>query len=241
MRHGWECDEWDPSSITYWDKDFDIKHDDLVKATLELPMETDPGTHFSYCTPGTVVLGAVLERATGMKISKFARENLFDPLGIKNPTWATVPGGWTQAGGYVNMLPRDMAKIGLLVLQKGNWNGEQIISEDWIRLSTQEHVSLDSDQPSWGRCYGYLWRLGDVRIFGTLVKSIYAIGGWQQVIAIFPALDMVVVIVGGDYEEHLGQPFEILERFILPAALGYGAIHPSSRAGILNTGSFVSY
>jgi CubicO group peptidase (beta-lactamase class C family) len=221
MRHGWECDEWDPASITYRMKDFDLKHPDLIEATLELPIETDPGTHFSYCTPSTVVLGGVLQKAIGMKIAKYARENLFNPLDIKTATWISAAGGWTQTGAGMEMLPRDMAKIGLLVLQNGNWNGKQIISENWIQLSTQEHVSLEPDQPSWGRGYGYLWRLGDVRIIGTPVQSIYGIGGWQQVIAIFPDLDMVVVINGGDYEEHLGQPFEILEGFILPAALGY--------------------
>jgi len=162
MRHGWECDEWDPASITYRTKDFEYKHADLVKATLELPVETDPGSHFSYCTPSTVVLGAVLERATGMTLSQFAWQNLFDPLGINRATWMHVPGGgWTQAGSGVEMIPRDMARIGLLVLRNGNWNSEQIVPESWIQRSTEEHVALEQDQPSWDRGYGYLWRLGE--------------------------------------------------------------------------------
>ena len=120
------------------------------------------------------------------------------------------------------MLPRDMAKIGLLVLQNGNWNGEQIISEDWIRLSTQEYSSLEPEQqPSWGRGYGYLWWLGDVRVIGSRVRSVCALGGWQQVIAVFPKLDMVIVINGGDDESYAGQVYEIMEGFILPAVLGY--------------------
>jgi CubicO group peptidase (beta-lactamase class C family) len=193
----------------------------LIETILNFPMETLPGSHFSYCTSGTYVLNALLTKATEMRLTSFADQNLMEPLGVKSANWIPFVGSWSEVNGVFSMLPRDMAKIGLLVLQNGNWNGEQIISKDWIRLSTQTHVSLDPDQPSWGKGYGYLWWLGDVRIVGTPVQSICALGGWQQVLAIFPELDMVVVINGGDQEDFEGQPFEIMERFILPAVLGY--------------------
>ncbi len=221
MRHGWECDERDPDSIAYSENDFDIQVPDLIEATLDLPMETFPGSHFSYCTPSTVVLGGVLKKATGMEVPKYAQEKLFDPLGINTAVWTTTRGDWTNTGGGVLMLPRDMAKIGLLLAQNGIWNGEQIISEDWIQSSIQEQVTLESELPSWGKGYGYLWWLGDIRVIGTRVESVCALGGWQQVIAIFPELEMVVVITGADSERYAGQPYQILEKFILPAALGY--------------------
>jgi CubicO group peptidase (beta-lactamase class C family) len=221
MRHGWECDEWNPSSITAPRKNFDRRHPDLVAATLELPMVTDPGTHFSYCTPATVVLGGVLERATGERVASFAKRNLFDPLKIKHAVWMSAPGGWTQTGAALEMLPRDLAKLGQLVLDRGMWRGHQVISEEWVDISTTGYVLMEPEEHSWDKSYGYLWRLGDIRVIGTRVESVFGMGGWMQVLLIFPDLDMVVVILGGDYEEHAGQPFEILERFILPAVLGY--------------------
>jgi CubicO group peptidase (beta-lactamase class C family) len=222
MRHGWECDDWDPASRTYHQKDHPLDRSDLIETILYFPMESAPGSSFSYCTSGTYVLNAILTKATGMELSDFAEEYLFEPLGIESVTWIPFLGGWAEVCGIQSMLPRDMAKIGLLVLQNGNWNGEQIISEDWIRRSMQEYVTLEPDQqPSWGRGYGYLWWLGDIRIIGSSVKSVCALGGWQQVIAIFPKLDMVVVINGGDDESYAGQVYQIMEEFILPAALGY--------------------
>jgi CubicO group peptidase (beta-lactamase class C family) len=222
MRHGWECDDWDPASRTYYDNDHPLDRSDLVETILYFPMESTPGASFSYCTSGTYVLNAMLTKVTGMELSSFAEQYLFEPLGIESVTWIPFWGGWAEIGGVQSMRPRDMARIALLVLQNGNWNGEQIISEDWIRRSTQEHVTLDPDQqPSWGRGYGYLWWLGDVRVIGSSVRSVCALGGWQQVIAVFPELDMVVVINGGDDESYGGQVYEIMENFILPAVLGY--------------------
>jgi CubicO group peptidase (beta-lactamase class C family) len=220
MRHGWECDDWDPASRTY-QNEYPLDRSDLIETILYFPTETLPGSSFSYCTSATYVLNALLTKATGMELSNLAEQYLFAPLSIESATWMPFMGGWAEIGGVQSMRPRDMAKIGLLVLQNGNWNGDQIVSEDWIRLSTQEHVSLDSDEPSWGAGYGYLWRLGNVRIIGSSVRSVYALGGWQQVIAVFPKLDMVVVINGGDDESYAGQVFQVMEDFILPAALGY--------------------
>jgi CubicO group peptidase (beta-lactamase class C family) len=220
MRSGWECDDWDPASRTYYEKEHSLGWPAAVETILNFPMETRPGSHFSYCTSGTIVLNALLTKATGMELSSFAREYLLQPLGIQTVTWEHW-GGWADIGGILLMRSRDMAKIGLLVLQNGNWNGEQIVPEDWIRLSTQEHVSLDPGQSSWDKSYGYLWRLAEVRIFGSRVEAVYALGGWQQVIAIFPGLNMVVVVNGGHHQDTAGQPFEIMERFILPAVLGY--------------------
>ena len=221
MRHGWECDDWDPASRTYYGKDHPLDRSDVVETILYFPMESSPGSSFSYCTSASYVLNAILIKVRGMELSSFAEQSLFGPLGIESVTWLPFLGGWAEIGGVQYMRPRDMAKIGLLVLQNGNWEGEQIIPEDWIRLSTQEHVSLDADTPSWGKGYGYLWRVGNPRIVGSRVQSVYAMGGWQQVIAIFPKLNMVVVINGGDDVSYEGQVFQIMEDFILPAVLGY--------------------
>jgi CubicO group peptidase (beta-lactamase class C family) len=148
----------------------------LVARELEYrcnQLEALPGSQYSYCSASTVVLGGVLAKATGMSIAKFAKQNLFDPTGIKLATWSSIPGGWTDTGGNVQMNPCDMTRIGLLVLQNGKWNGEQVVPEAWIQQSIQAHVPLEFNQ-TWGNGYGYPWWLSDVRIVGTRVHSFAA-------------------------------------------------------------------
>jgi CubicO group peptidase (beta-lactamase class C family) len=220
MRHGIACDDWDPDSVTYYKHNFENNQPDTVEATLDLPMETLPGMLYSYCSASTVVLGGVLSKVTGTTIPRFAEQYLFDPLGIGFAAWRSLPGGWTDTCGDLEMRPRDMARLGQLMLQAGNWNGKQIIPADWIDQSIQEHVPLEFNQ-TWGNGYGYLWWLSDVPIAGTSVHSFAASGAGGQVITIFPDLNMVIVITGGNYQNDEGQPFEIMERFILPAVVAH--------------------
>jgi CubicO group peptidase (beta-lactamase class C family) len=229
MRHGWECDDHDPDSATYMYGNFEVNHMDQIRGTLNLPMETTPSSHFSYCNSSTIVLGGVLAKATGMSLPELAKQSLFEPLGIESvmwipsPTWPSVTirePKWTDTGKGLDMRPRDMARIGLMMLHNGNWNGQQIIPADWIQESLQQHVTLD-DNPRWGNGYGYLWWLSEVFIFGSNVHSFAAIGGGGQIIAVFPRMNMVVVFTGSNYETGEQQVLEILEEFILPAALGY--------------------
>ena len=216
MRHGLACDDWDPASVTYHVTNFYTDQPDLVEATLNLPVEVSPSSQFSYCSASTVVLGAILTKATGMSIAEFAKRSLFDPLGLDITRWGSLPGGWTDTGGDLQMSPRDMARLGLLMLHNGNWNGKQVISEEWVQQSIKEHESLEFNQ-TWGKGYGYLWWLSDVPIAGRTVHSFAASGAGGQVIAIFPDLGMVIVITGGNYDNDEGQPFQIMQRFILPA------------------------
>ncbi len=221
MRHGLACDDWDPTFRDTYLTSF--LEPDAIASVLNLPMELSPGSHYSYCTSSTILLGGVLAKATGMKVPEFADQVLFDPLGITSKSWITwvyIPGGWTDTGGGLNLLPRDMAKIGLMMLQNGKWDGEQVIPEEWIQQSIQKHVALNSG-PSWGSGYGYLWWLSNQRIYGSTAPCFYALGGGGQVIAIFPELNMVVVVTGGNYENDAGQSLLVIEDFILPAALGY--------------------
>jgi len=219
MRHGWECDDWDPDSATYYLSDWEAGQPDLVAATLNLPPAAAPGSHFSYCSASTVVLGGLIANAAGMGIPEYADEVLFSPLGIETALWSRAPGGWTDTGGSLQMRPRDMARLGLLMLQDGNWDGVQVVPEAWGRQSVQEHVRLPFNE-TWGRGYGYLWWLSEVPVAGEVVRSFAASGAGGQVIAVFPELEMVVVITGGNYDDDEGQPFEIMERFILPAVVG---------------------
>lgn len=219
MRHGWECDDWDPDSATYYLDDWEGSQPDLVTATLNLPPATAPGSHFSYCSASTVVLGGLITKATGMGVPEYADEVLFAPLGIETALWSRASGGWTDTGGSLQMRPRDMARVGLLLLQDGDWGAAQVVPAEWVHQSVQEHVRLSFNE-TWGRGYGYLWWLSEVPVAGRVVRSFAASGAGGQVIAVFPDLEMVVVITGGNYDDDEGQPFEIMERFILPAVMG---------------------
>jgi len=113
-----------------------------------------------------------------------------------------------------------MARLGLLMLQDGTWEGVQVVPEPWVRQSVQAHVRLSFNE-TWGRGYGYLWWLSEVPVGDEVVRSFAASGAGGQVIVVFPDLQMVVVLTGGNYDNDEGQPFEIMGRFILPAVMGH--------------------
>ncbi len=114
--------------------------EDWLQFALELPMAAEPGTRFDYSNISTFLLGAVLAEVTGMDVLAFARKVLFDPLGIKTVRWERTRDGLPIAWARMWLKPNDLAKIGLLYLQKGRWNGEQIISEAWIEASVTPHA-----------------------------------------------------------------------------------------------------
>ena len=114
--------------------------DDWLQFALDLPMAADPGTRFDYSNISTFLLGAVLAETTQTDVLSFAREALFDPLGIKDVRWERTRDGLPIAWARMWMKPNDLAKIGLLYLQNGQWDGQQIISVNWIQDSLTPHA-----------------------------------------------------------------------------------------------------
>ncbi|WP_435507793.1 serine hydrolase domain-containing protein, partial [Variovorax sp. RHLX14] len=121
---------------------------------LGLESTAPPGQEFFYNTGALTLVSAIVRKATGRPLDEFARTELFKPLGITDFEWSRVKGD-TDAGGGLRMRPRDMAKIGQLVLSGGRWNDRQIVSRDWIETSTTSKLKATDDQ-----FYGYLWWLG---------------------------------------------------------------------------------
>jgi hypothetical protein len=148
-----------------------------------------------------------------MKMEEFAERYLFEPLGVNQFEWNMSPQDRAWIGGGARMIPREMARIGLLMERGGMWNGERILSEEWIEKSAQKQGEMLG-----GVDYGYLWQRGWAPFGEELITAYWASGNGGQYIIILPDLEMVVVFTGGNYNSPLaGQPFRMLTRYIVPA------------------------
>ncbi len=150
---------------------------DWVKAVIDEPMKYEPGTVFDYSTGNTHILSAILQKATGMDLLAYTMENLFGPIGISknNLFWSRDPQGIYTGGHGLNMRSRDMAKFGLLYLNKGRWNGKHIVPEYWVEKSTQAHINTQS-----GEKYGYQWWLNTL----DMIDIVYVYGNFGQLISL---------------------------------------------------------
>jgi len=176
---------------------------DPCRYVLGLPMTAPAGQEFFYNTGALALVAAIVRKATGRPLDELAKEALFDLLGIAPVEWRRVKGD-TDAGGGLRLRPRDMAKIGQLVLAGGRCDGRQVVSKAWIESSTAAKLKGTDDQS-----YGYLWWLGRARGKGREVHWIGALGRGGQSIRIVPELDLVVVVTAGYYQDYSPQAFKL--------------------------------
>jgi hypothetical protein len=176
--------------------------DDWVQFMIDLPMAEEPGTRFEYCNGASFLLSAILQEQTGMNALTFANKHLFDPLGISDVSWDSNSQGITLGFGYLYLRPHDMAKIGYLYLNNGVWDGERIISSQWIKASTRKHIAANM----FG--YGYHW--------WTVSPSIYTAFGGQYII-VAPEKNLVAVFTSSLALKDLYIPFGLLDSYIIPA------------------------
>ena len=169
---------------------------DPYRFILEQPVRAEAGKVWNYSGGNTQLLAGVLQRKTGKSLAEFANEALFQPLGITKFEWTKMPAnGEAAAAGGLHLRPRDMAKIGELVLRKGMWNGHRVVSERWIEQSTRART----DEP--GPLYGYQWWIMNEAVGERATSWIVGIGNGGQRIYISPAYDVVVVITAGLYAD----------------------------------------
>jgi CubicO group peptidase (beta-lactamase class C family) len=176
---------------------------DPCRYVLGLPVPASPGQEYFYDTGALTLVSAIVRKATGRPLDEFARETLFQPLGITNAEWVRVKGD-SDAGGGLRMRPRDMAKIGQLVLSGGRWNDTQIVSKAWIETSTAPKIEATG-----GQFYGYLWFLGRSLFNGREVLWDGALGRGGQSIRIVPELDLVVAVTAGYYQDYSTHAFQV--------------------------------
>ena len=158
---------------------------DWVQAALDRKMVQDPGKVYCYDSPGMHLLSAVLQESTGMTALAFARQYLFEPLGIEEVSWESDPQGYTRGWGDIHFLPGDAAKIGYLWLNNGVWDGKQIVSAEWVKDAVTPYIKGDDDN------YGYGWWVSE--------DSYYASGRKGQKIMVVPGLNIVLITTGSGF------------------------------------------
>ena len=188
------------------------------KFYLDRPMVSDPGKNFNYDSGGVILLSAMLKNRTGLHADIYAEKTLFKSLGIEKKFWVRNQEGHPHTGGGLALMSRDVARFGLLYLNKGKWEGEQVVPEDWIRESFKMHVDFGNQgQDVIG--YGYLWWIQRPDPQGDGQQNIYAARGAKgQYIFIVSEHDMVVVVNADTRSrEQQRNIVEFLYSHILPA------------------------
>ncbi|MBM1106920.1 serine hydrolase [Aurantibacter crassamenti] len=169
--------------------------DNWIDYVLSRPMDTLPGSKFVYNGGGTVLLGKIVRTITGKRIEKWAEEKLFGPLGITDYYWKETPDGEIDTEGGLYLSAEDLAKIGSLFLNKGKWNGNQIVSESWVTTSTSPIVK--GVKPNWGNHtgYGYQWWIPEYNNKGE--SNIYGGNGYGgQYVMMAPEYNLIIVFNG---------------------------------------------
>lgn len=213
--------EWDEDSKPYGDPlNSETAMDaagDRYRFVLSRPIAAAPGERFRYSGGDTMLVAAVIERATKQRLSKYAAQVLFGPLGIERHEWITYPDGTPIAASGLRLLPRDMAKFGLLYMQHGKWRGTQVVPEAWVDASTSVQAKI-SDRPFGFQNYGYQWWLGTARD-DAHTPWIMAVGYGGQRIMLIPSRELVLVMTAGLYRSRAQTDitFEVLLDGVLPA------------------------
>jgi CubicO group peptidase (beta-lactamase class C family) len=184
---------------------------DWIRFMLDWPMREPPGSRWEYVSGGVILLGAVVGRAVESRVDLLLDAELFSPLAFREARWLSgQPQGLPHTGGGLYLRPRDMAKLGTLVASGGRWRGQQLVSEAWLRESTQtrpETVNVFAGRPA---TYGYLW-------WGLPGGVITAAGARGQWILVVPDRQLVVVSTAENADAQWAAPVQILYDHILPA------------------------
>ncbi|MEM6319729.1 MAG: serine hydrolase [Bacteroidota bacterium] len=178
--------------------------DDYVEFTLDLPMSFQSGEEWAYSSAVAFLLGAIIENTSGQTLANFVKANLFGPIGIKNFYWQQSPKGRNTAMGNLYLEPRDLAKLGYVMLRNGQWNGQQIIPVDFVKKSTEKRFDISHNDP-WAHGYGYMWYIAKIDIKGQTVDYFYASGNGGNKIFVIPKLDLVVATMSSAYGQGYGQ------------------------------------
>ncbi len=181
----------------------------LTKTFLRLPVAHKPGTHFLYNTPATYMCSAIVQKVTGKTTHDYLKERLFPHLGIKDSHWETCPQGISLGGFGLNVKTEDIAKLGQLYLQHGEWEGQRLLPADWVDAATARQTSNGSNPNSdWDQGYGYqFWQCRHGAYRGD--------GAFGQFCLVLPDHDTVVAITSGT--DNMQGVMNVIWESLLPA------------------------
>ena len=209
-----------------------FEKEDRVGYVLSRPVKYAPGKKFQYNSGNALLIGKLISPITGENARVFTEKNLFQPLGIKNYKWSTYKTGELEFWNGLEMLPRDMAKIGLLVLHEGRWNNTQLISKKWMLESTRSHIAESKYFD-----YGYQWWIrtkenkpwwkSDTTIAAKPHGMIVAFGAGGQFIIVIKELNLVVITTSNNIDTDKASDnglivFPMIVNRIIPALKNYG-------------------
>ncbi len=205
--------EWDDTSVIFGENSYDsrmYRSDDPVRFVFEQPMREEPGKRYNHCCGAMQVLSAILQKVSGISAAEYAEIKLFEPLGIPGAEWESDKNGVSIGCNGLSLPAWGLAKIGQLYLQKGRWEGVQIIPEAWVSISTKKHIDTPNGPWSFYGC-GYQWNIN--RYGGYSAKGVTG-----QYLSIVPSLNMVVVMMSPLPLDQFYWYETLMETFIIPAA-----------------------
>ena len=185
---------------------------DRFRNILERPLVQPPGRTFNYCGGATALLGRLIAQGAGMRLADYARPVLFEPLGISHFEWVNASDGEAAASSGLRLRPRDLARVGQMLLDHGTWRGRQIVPRNWLVNSVKPRA--DAGQ---GLHYGYQWWLG--RLARTGKPWFAAFGNGGQRLIVIPSLALAVVITAGNYnrEDQWKMPLHLMSALVMPS------------------------
>ncbi len=190
MSAGFRWNDWGPVMGNWYTSS------NWAKFTFQLPQENNPGDVFNYNSSTSHLLSIILSKSTKTSTLDFAKQNLFEPIGIQSAYWHQDPKGNHIGGFGLGLTARDLAKIGFLYLNNGYWNGQSIVSEYWVKESTRQRMfAHEMYGPTY---YGYQWWI-------KKVDGLFSYRAWGrrgQFIVVVPKLDLVIVVTSETSQPH---------------------------------------
>ncbi|NVK88312.1 MAG: serine hydrolase [Gammaproteobacteria bacterium] len=226
MTNPLECDDFNNFSAGHEERMY--LQADWIEFTLSLPERGyQPWTAapherpyqraFAYCTAGIALVGAALERITQASLSDYAEQHLFAPLDIQNVKWLTSPKGITQGGGGLQIRPRDLVKIGQLMLNQGRWQNREIVTPQWVK---QSFTPYSQAMPEMNADYGLTWWIFNIQSDVSTLQAFAAAGNGGNYLFVVPELNLVSVITSKAYNTPYmhQQTHQVFKEIILPKA-----------------------
>ena len=198
MSAGFHCDDNDYETPGNEDRmQSQSEQPDWYRYALDLPMSRDPGERGVYCTAGINLLGGVMAHATGEWLPDLFARTVAEPLGMGGYAFNLMPTQQAYMGGGVRLKPRDLLKVGQVVVEGGTWQGERILSEEWVESSTRAQASLNEPDD-----YGYGWWRKTFEHGGREITAFYASGNGGQLLFAIPELELSVLFMAGNYNDY---------------------------------------